>query len=297
MNIIKKTHIFPIIINTNHYRDRFGNHNSFIEMNPSIHISDDGSYTILVRTVNYVKYPNNQFTVYGNTSTSIYSILRGKIENDRFHLDNYIINTLDVQYNIPTQPSLWNGVEDIRFIDDTTIVACIPECNNGSPCIFAAKLQGNILSSFEKCSPNILEKNWMPYFYETPKVVYSVSPFVIKSVIEDDREERPLNKDQLDELKGWHGSSNAVDYKDNSKLFLIHKNEDRVYSRWLLFNPVTKEVSYSNKFVFIKDSYIEFTCSLTSYKNSLYVGLGVNDNRAYIVELSLENLFQTKKLS
>lgn len=294
MNIIKKTNIFPIVIKTQQYKDRFGNHNGFVEMNPSIHISENGSYTILVRTVNYVKYPNNRFTVYGNTSTSIYSILRGKIENDRFHLDNYTSDTLDIQYNIPTQPSLWNGVEDIRFIDDTTIVACIPECNNGSPCIFAAKLQDNILSSFQKCSPNILEKNWMPYFHETPKIVYSVSPFVIKSVVEDDREEIPLNNDQFDELRGWHGSSNAVDYKENQKLFLIHKNEDRVYSRWLLFNPVTKKVSYSKKFIFIKDSYIEFTCSLTAYKNSIYVGLGVNDNRAYIVEVlykDIENLF------
>lgn len=294
MNIIKKTNIFPIVIKTQQYKDRFGNHNGFVEMNPSIHISENGSYTILVRTVNYVKYPNNRFTVYGNTSTSIYSILRGKIENDRFHLDNYTSDTLDVQYDIPTQSSLWNGVEDIRFIDDTTIVACIPECNNGSPCIFLASLKDNILSSFEKCSPNILEKNWMPYFHETPKVVYSVSPFVIKSVVEDDREVIPLNNDHLDELRGWHGSSNAVDYKDDSKLFLIHKNEDRVYNRWLLFNPVKKEVSYSKKFVFIKDSYIEFTCSIAAYKNNIYIGLGVNDNSAYIVQLlyeDIENLF------
>ena len=66
MNIIAKEHIFPIIIKTQCYKDRFENQNGFIEMNPSLYISEDGSYTILVRTVNYLKYPNNKFTIYGN---------------------------------------------------------------------------------------------------------------------------------------------------------------------------------------------------------------------------------------
>jgi len=284
MNIINKNSIFPIIIRTQYYQDRFKNQNSFIEMNPSLYISEDGSYTILIRTVNYLKYSNNEFTVYGNISTSIYSILRGKIENDTFNLDNYDIQTLDVKYNIPTSASLWNGVEDIRFIDNNMIIGCIPECNNGSPCIFGGIIKDNTLTSFKKCSPNILEKNWMPYIHEKPKVIYSISPFIIKSIIEDDREEIIIGEEKKNELSGWHGSSNGIDFR-GSKLFLIHKNEGRVYNRWLLFNPVTKEVSYSKKFVFFKDSYIEFTCSLAKYNDKFYISVGVNDNGAYIVQV------------
>ena len=92
MNIISKEHIFPIILKNTYYEDRFGNKNSFIEMNPSLYISEDGSYTILVRTINYLKYPNNKFTVYGNKSTSIYSIMRGKI-NDSFNYNIFIYNS------------------------------------------------------------------------------------------------------------------------------------------------------------------------------------------------------------
>ena len=283
MNIIGKEHIFPIILKNTYYEDRFGNKNSFIEMNPSLYISEDGSYTILVRTINYLKYPNNKFTVYGNKSTSIYSIMRGKI-NDSFNLDDYDIQPLDVQYNIPTSASLWNGVEDIRFITDKIIIACIPECNDGSPCIFGGILNDNKLSSFIKCNPNVTEKNWMPYIHEKPKVIYSVSPFIIKSIIEDDREEIKMSEDKIIDLSGWHGSSNGIDFR-NSKLFLIHKNEDRVYNRWLLFNPNTKEVIYSKKFVFFKDSYLEFTCSLAIYNDKFYISVGVNDNKAYIVEI------------
>lgn len=291
MNIIGKEHIFPIIIKTQCYKDRFGNQNSLIEMNPSLYISDDGSYTILVRTVNYLKYPNNEFTVYGikhpepytHVSDSRYIIMRGKI-NDTFNLDDCDIQLLDTQYNVTPSLSLWSGVEDIRFITDKIVIACIPECNNGIPCIFGAALTNNTLSSFTKCSPNMGEKNWMPYIHERPKVIYSVSPFIIKSIVEDDREEIKMSDEQINELSGWHGSSNGIDSR-NSKLFLIHKTEDRVYNRWLLFNPNTKEVSYSKKFVFFKDSYLEFTCSLAKYNDKFYISVGVNDSSAYIVEV------------
>ena len=291
MNIIGKEHIFPIIIKTQCYQDRFGNQNGYIEMNPSLHISEDGSYIILVRTVNYLKYSNNEFTVYGyiypepytHVSDSRYIIMRGKI-NDTFNLDNYDIQPLDTQYNISPSLSLWSGVEDIRFITDKVVIACIPECNDGVPCIFGGLLKDNILSSFIKCNPNITEKNWMPFIDEKPKVIYSVSPFIIKSIIEDDREEIKMSEDKIIDLSGWHGSSNGIDLF-NKKLFLIHRSEERVYSRWLFFNTVTKEVTYSKKFVFFKDSYLEFTCSLAKYNDKIYVSLGVNDNKAYIVEI------------
>lgn len=291
MNIIGKEHIFPIIIKTECYQDRFENQNGFVEMNPSLYISEDGSYIILVRTVNYLKYPNNEFTVYGikypepytHVSNSRYIIMRGKI-NDTFNLDNYDIQPLRTQYNISPSLSLWSGVEDIRFITDKVVIACIPECNDGVPCIFGGLLKDNILSSFMKCNPNVTEKNWMPYIHEKPKVIYSVSPFIIKSIIEDDKEEIKLSEEKLLNLSDWHGSSNGIDFR-NSKIFLIHKSEERVYSRWLLFNPITKEVSYSKKFVFFKDSYLEFTCSLAKYNDKIYVSLGVNDNKAYIVQI------------
>ena len=293
MNIIGKEHIFPIILKTIYYEDRFGNINGFIEMNPSLHISDDGSYIILVRIVNYLKYPNNKFTVYGfihpkpytHVSDSKYIIIRGTIDAPAiFNLDNYDVQPLDIEYNIPASLSMWTGIEDIRFITDKVVIACIPECNDGTPCIFGAVLKDNTLTSFIKCNPNVTEKNWMPYIDEKPKVIYSISPFIIKSIVEDDKEEIILSEEKICDLSGWHGSSNGIDFR-NSKLFLIHRNEDRVYSRWLLFNPITKEVSYSKKFVFFKDSYIEFTCSLAKYNDKIYVSLGVNDNKAYIIEV------------
>ena len=136
MNIINKKHIFPVIVPTEYYQDRFGNQNSYVEMNPSLYIKGDGSFIILVRTVNYLKYMNKSFTVYGNSSKSIYSIMRGKLEEGQMNLDKCDIKQLKVEYNMPQKWSLWYGVEDVRFIDDVTVLVCIPECNDSSPCIF-----------------------------------------------------------------------------------------------------------------------------------------------------------------
>jgi len=272
-----KKNIIPIIIPTQQYTDRFGNQNVYVEMNPSIYIKD-GCYTVLVRTVNYLKNKDKSFTIYGHFSNTIYSIIRGKIE-DNFNLDNGHVTNMEIKYNIPTYESWWHGVEDIRFIDETHVLACIPECNNNAPCIFKGVLSGNILSSFEKCNPCITEKNWMPY---GDKVIYSVYPFRIKSIVDDDCEEIEVDE----ELKGWHGSSNGIDFMDK-KLFLIHQNRERTYNRWLLFSP--KSIQYSKEFVFFKDSYLEFTCSLAKH-NKIYVSIGVNDNKAYIIEIDEEEI-------
>ena len=278
MLIIRKKNIYPLLIPTVQYVDRFKNLNSYVEMNPSLYIRPDGTFIVLVRTVNYLKYQTS-FTIYDTFSNSVYFILKGDIKNC---FDDYTTHILDVKYNIARQPSLWYGVEYIRFIDEKTVLACIPECNNSSPCIFKGELNENTLSSFVKCHPGVCEKNWMPCAKN--KVIYSVCPFIIKSIVDDTKEEIRLNSKQLEDLNGWRGSSNGVEFS-GCQLFLIHKNTDRVYSKWLLFNPALNTVQYSDDFTFFKDTVFEFVCSLASYANYLYVSIGVNDNKAFIIQI------------
>jgi len=49
-------------------------------------------------------------------------------------------------------------------------------------------------------------------------------------------------------IKNYHGSSNAIDYNYNERLFIIH--------RFLLFNLSNKTISLSNEFVLFNNSYI-----------------------------------------
>jgi hypothetical protein len=298
MYIFPKKDIIPIIVPQICFRDKFNEINSYIEMNPSLFIDENGHVTILVRAVNYKKFHDKQFKLYHQTkSISIYYILNGTMNgSDKLDIENFDCNLLEYNYNLPTFFSYWLGIEDIRFIDANTILTIIPELNEkGNPSIFKAELLNNKISAFTSCKPNKTEKNWLPYFDTTNndnKVIYSLNPFVIKSIETDDREELQINEIIKDKLKDYHGSTNGIilDENENERLFLIHVNKERTYHRWLMFNIKTKNVSVSDEFVFFKNSYIEFNCSLCKYNNRIFTSIGLNDDKAFIIEVCYEDI-------
>lgn len=291
--ILEKTNIYPIILPQKFYIDRYGNPNAYIEMNPSMYIDyTNGNIKILVRLVNYKKYYNKHFTLYENFSNSAYILLTGNIEHDKLlNLDNFTLQNIEYNYNMPTYPTYWKGMEDIRFIDSNSILVTIPECNkNGNPSIFHAKIENNIIHSFIDCKPNHIEKNWMPYINnhdETQFVIYSLSPFLIKKIeIEEFTEIKiPTEKSVL--LKGYNGSTNGIKY-NNSYLFLIHINKEKSYHRWLLFDIISNNITLSEEFIFFPHSYIEFPISLCHFQNRLFISIGINDDKAFIIETIID---------
>ena len=66
----------------------------------------------------------------------------------------------------------------------------------------------------------------------------------------------------------------------------------RTYHRWLLFDLVTDDIQLSQEFVFFNYSYIETALSLCKLDNRIFVSLGVNDDKAFIVETTLEIINQ-----
>jgi hypothetical protein len=286
MRVIPKKSITPIFVPGTLYTDRFGNTNQYVEMNPAFWISSSGVFTILVRTVNYLKYKGNQFTVYGSSSRSIYHIVKGHIEDGPLSLDEAETSLLDVKVDVPTYPSLWYGLEDIRFVSETEVLACVPEMNEGRPGLFKATLNSRTISEFQPCRPSYQEKNWMPFGVN--KVLYSVCPFHVKSIQEDVRQEVPLSDAQKRELEGWHGSSNGIPWCEGT-LFLIHKNQERVYHRWLFYDN-KQRIEISDPFVFFRESVLEFVCSLVEHKGRLFVSIGVNDNKAFVLELEKDTV-------
>jgi hypothetical protein len=301
MKILKKIDIIPIIIPQICFQDRFGNLNNFEEMNPSLYIEDDGAIKILVRCVNYKKFYNKNFTMYENKSNSIYFILNGKINNnEKLDIENFDYQIIKNNYNLPTFNSYWLGLEDIRFIDSNNLLVIVPELNqNGNPSIFNAKINNNIIENFIDCYPNKIEKNWMPYnTIDGQKVIYSLTPFKIKSIVDNDIEEIEVSEKIKENLIGYHGSTNGISINKFERLFLIHITRDRVYHKWLILNILTNDIKLSEEFTFFKNSYIEFTCSLCKYNDRIFISVGVNDNKAYIIETcenDIKNTFLTNK--
>ena len=288
--LFPKKRIYPLIVPQFCFQDKYNNTNSLVEMNPSLHISETGEIIILVRCVNYRKFFDKQFTMYEHHSYSHYYILRGHIQDcEQLDIENFSIEKLKHEYFRPTYPSYWKGLEDVRFVDANNIIAIVPECNpGGNPSLFCATLEGSLLHSFVDCKPSIVEKNWMPF--GTNKVIYSLDPFIVKDVLEDNQTEIGLLDENKTLLKGFHGSTNGVKYDDNYTLFLIHINRDKVYHKWLLFDTSTHEIKLSSEFIFFSHTYIEFTCSLCRYDNRFFISVGVNDDKAYIIETDIKTI-------
>jgi hypothetical protein len=286
-----KLAIHPILLPQMRFTDMFGKPNAYLEMNPAMYIEPSGRARILVRCVNYRKFHDKQFTLYEPKSNSKYILLTGNFSHRHpLNLEEFTAKEIQYSYDRQTYPTYWTGLEDIRFVDEKTVLVTIPELNpTGNPCIFRAELDSSSLRKIQPCLPNsVPEKNWMPFSTESgnSQVIYSLSPFMVKSLDSDDKREIPVSNEIQKALAGYHGSTNGIPYGSEEILFLIHGNREKSYHRWLRFNPVTNKIHVSPEFTFFRDSYIEFPCSISIWNHVYYIGLGVNDDKAFILEVS-----------
>lgn len=273
----------PLILEPKRFQDRFGQPNAYLDMNPSLFIDASGEATVLIRRVNYRKFQDKSFTIYEQQAKSEYLVLKGHI---RQPFCTFFVEPL-VAVLPPTYPTYWRGLEDIRFINETTVLATIPECHpKGHPALFQGTRKGNRIEDLRLLAPNEKpEKNWMPF---GDQVVYSVDPLQTKGI--RDSSLSPLQTEDLkpEGLKGYHGSTNGIPWL-GGWLFLIHVNRERTVHRWLWMSgcgsAISTTVAYSEEFVFFAHSYIEFPCSLCEYENTLFVSLGLNDDTAFVLEL------------
>ena len=268
----------PLILEPKRFQDRFGQPNAYLDMNPSLFIDAGGQATVLVRRVNYRKFQDKTFTLYESQAKSEYLMLKGPIHQP---FCTFFVEPLSADLS-PTYPTYWRGLEDIRFINETTVLATIPECNpHGHPALFQGTRRGNRILDLRPCGPDDRpEKNWMPF--GDNQVVYSVDPLQTKPVLGG-----PLSPlGQSEDLKGYHGSTNGIPWQ-KGWLFLVHVNRERTAHRWLWIGDGMR---YSEEFVFFAHSYIEFPCSLCEYGGTLFVSLGLNDDKAFILELDTSDV-------
>jgi hypothetical protein len=284
MNKILNT--YPLICPQIVFKDRFQSQNAFLEMNPAIWYDEQTElWTVLVRGVNYRKFSNSSFTMYHSPAHSVYWIGEGK------DLNTLEFQELKYDYgNLKWYSSYWNGVEDIRFINREYVIACVPQLNpGGGPALFKARInrEASLLQNFQPLAPcEKPEKNWLPFPDNKEIVLYSCSPLCIKALETDSIQELPITSSVAKGLEGYHGSTNGV-LVNHTYLFLVHKNnvDGRTVHRWLWISQNYLIVRVSDPFTFFKHSYIEFPCGLVYKDKTLYVSLGVNDDKAYILRI------------
>lgn len=270
------------------FTDKNGLPNAYNDMNPSLYIKPDGLIILLIRKINYRKFTDNRFVMGEDKSNSKYVLMTGH------HFDD--LSSSDIEYDwgsFEKHNTYWEGMEDIRFINEHLMLITVPERNiNGNPCIFLANLHldDSKIRLISKLEPSFMEKNWMPYVHNgNIFVIYSVVPLIVKPLVDNNKFEIDLKSGAIHDLLGYHGSTNGVMY-NGSHLFLIHKNNNRTCHRWLSFNPDTNAIQYSDPFIFYKNTYIEFPCSLCYYNNKFYISLGVNDKNALVAVISPDDI-------
>jgi hypothetical protein len=283
MYLTQEAKVYPIYCPPIKFTNIYGLNDAYSPTNPSLWISESGSYILLIRLVNYRKFHDYTFTLSEHLSNSVYMIQRG--ENVRMLL-NDTAKKVNVVYNLPQHKTYWTGPEDIRFINETTLLATVPELTpTGFPSIFRAKLEGDKMYNFESLSPNTpAQKNWMPY---KSGWVYSVHPWVVYTP-----QRRTLDfKTQC--LEGYHGSTNGV-LVDGWWWFIIH---DKKSHRWLKLRDDETDAGVSDIFAFFRNSYIEFCCSLSFYEEEFWIALGCNDASAHVVSIPLSSILKLNFVS
>jgi hypothetical protein len=290
MNTIHVRAWHPLVCPQRIFRDKDGDSNAYVDTNPAFHLDVDGSCTILVRQVNYRKFRDKSFKLGELRSISGYHIFRGT------YIDGVLAITHSEQLvshtDFPTFPTYWLGAEDLRFLDAHTILATYPELHpGGAPRMVLGFLQDSSITYDCLLEPSVRgEKNWMPFgtgggvgigVGDGGDVIYSVSPLAVKPLKHDVI--RILAHD-VPILSGYHGSTNGVAHLDGW-LFLIHKYVERTEHRWLFIDFNARTYAWSDPFVFMAYSYIEFPCSLTAAGPDLVVAIGINDDKAYLVTI------------
>jgi hypothetical protein len=283
MNTIDVLNYIPLICPQRQFRDKAGQPSAYVDTNPSLFVDASGNVTILVRQVNYRKFKDRSFVVGEQVSRSEYTTMYGTYDNNQIR----ITSTMSLEFNTPLQrySTYWYGLEDIRFITPTTVLATCPELGpGGNPRVVYGELtRPNQIQITHLLDGETVEKNWMPYlFHDSPFVVYSVSPLVIRPL----RVNQPITLHAIPELAGYHGSTNGIPFR-GGYLFLIHKYDRKTENRWLYIHMNSRQFAYSEPFAFFQHSYIEFPCSLVQLPDEkIAVSLGVNDCMAYIAILN-----------
>ena len=162
-----------------------------------------------------------------------------------------------------------------------------------------------MMSPSEQLNDNIYERltQYVGYGYRdtiiielNKKIRRTIPDLSVCREIEDEVfREITFSEEITKQLENYHGSTNGVEYTplnktDGFNLFLIHKNGDKTYHRWLLYNYKTNEIILSKEFHFFKYSYIEFPVSLAIFNERIFISLGVNDDKAFIVETTKESI-------
>lgn len=275
--VMCKQKILPIMAP---WKKMDGTQNRLREVNPSLHLlnQETGYFRGVVRLISYIKFPDQSFETWLYPTQSVNIGFEGHLDRP----DEWTFHDLDVDYDRPVYPTHWQGVEDIRFLSSSQLVASVPELNaDGEPSLFLITYRENTLSHFIPL-PRFqhVEKNWMP-FEDGKKFIYQIQPLRVYDTESGTLSDPLFLNGAPPGIDESHGSTNGVPW-DQGWLFLIHHGHQH---RFFHLKNAGENPVFSTSFVLFATSHIEFICSLSHHHGLLWLSAGVNDDNAYLIAI------------
>ena len=146
--------------------------------------------------------------------------------------------------------------------------------------------------------PNRCEKNWAPVVMDRELIlIYSYDPFIVyKPNLSTGHCNKFLSYKPSHDLSSLRGSAPPIIF-DGGYLLLVHEvshmddHTRRYYHRFVYLSENFTVQKISKPFIF-KHSGIEFSCGMTlnHHENELIIGVGIEDNEAYLCRVDIETI-------
>lgn len=276
-------------------------HSSF---NPSI--AEHGGETLcIVRSSNYDITSFGAYAYDGGTISTVNHLL----ELDPETLAQRVGQVIDDSGHRGDGSFPVNGHEDCRlFWDDThgwSYSATVRDRSGELGMAQMIEAQLNTIASVRVRNSRLLsdqrrhEKNWMPWpnGNDWSGYVYSIEPTVtIDTFFQDPRRDSGTWRNGLHLLRHCRGGTQVVPWTDGRSLCLVHESVtfDQPYAkiythRLISFDRDGRIDGYSAPFSF-RGRGIEFAAGLVVRETEAIISYGVNDARAYLLRMPLEEL-------
>lgn len=234
----------------------------------------DGKSECIVRMINYHKV-DGKLEINGNKCRSQPLQIVGDHEKEQW--DSRII---DVDYNLATYNTPWEGVEDIHFADGQHLFVTVPQLKqDGMPKMFTAQLTDKLsrflaLENGKNQPPFKHQQTWFQLTSLTPpsiKEIEQTQPVILTYVGAD--------------LKGYEAHSQGCHLQSGEFLFIITLN-DREH-RILVIDLESESARVSPIFSLIEGSQYEYISSISRSGELFWMGVGI-DYKVNLIALSVD---------
>lgn len=204
---------------------------------------------------------------------------------------------------IKTYENYITGLEDIRLFERESELWGVGTCRTTHPTglneMVAVKINDDYSISYavrlKGYKDDECQKNWVPIYYNgSIHFIYSSDPLIIlRPNLETGECAVVVNKTPRHRMGNFRGSSQVIHFWEGY-LYVVHEvshrdNRRYYHHRFVCMNSDLEIIKISEPFYFIEKT-IEYCAGMCQVGNELYVTIGFEDKKAYLVRVPMQKV-------